>query len=179
MSVAGAKAYSAFARTLHWLTAVGVLSMIPAGIVMGQLKGGPLQNFLFDFHRSTGVVLFLVTVVRLGYRLARPPLPLPADVPGWQRTLSSAVHYSLYAILLVNPLLGWIATSAYPARITVFWLVELPPIVDKNRPFSEAVFEVHSMLGYLAATLVTLHVAAACYHHFIRRDKVLWRMITG
>ena len=179
MSATETKAYSGIARTLHWITAIFVLSMIPAGIVMGQLKSGPLQNFLFDYHRSAGVVLFIITVIRLAYRVGNPPLPLSDDIPGWQKTLAKSVHAALYVLLLGNPLLGWIGTSAYPAKIKVFWLVELPAIVGKNRPLSETLLEIHAYLGLAAAALVCLHLAGVFYHQFIRKDGVLMRMVTG
>lgn len=179
MSATEAKAYSGTARALHWITAAFVLSMIPAGILMGLIKGGPLQNFLFDYHRSTGVVLFLITVVRLAYRLKNPPLPLADTVAGWQKGLAHAVHFSLYALLLLNPIIGWVGTSAYPAKITVFWLVELPAIIGKNRPLSETLLEIHAYMGLAAAALVCLHLAGVFYHQFIRKDGVLMRMVSG
>lgn len=179
MSATEAKAYSGIARTLHWITAIFVLSMIPAGIIMGQIKGGPLQNFLFDYHRSVGVVLFFITLVRLAYRLSNPPLPLADDIAGWQKGLAHGVHFALYTVLLVNPLIGWVGTSAYGAKIKVFWLVELPAIIGKDRPFSETVLELHAYLGLAAAALVCLHLAGVFYHQFIRKDGVLMRMVTG
>lgn len=179
MSATEAKAYSGTARALHWITAAFVLSMIPAGIAMGQIKGGPLQNFLFDYHRSTGVVLFLITAVRLAYRLKNPPMPLDDTIAVWQKGLAHGVHFLLYALLLVNPIVGWVGTSAYPAKITVFWLVELPAIVGKNRPLSETLLEIHAYLGLAAAALVCLHLAGVFYHQIIRKDGVLMRMVTG
>lgn len=179
MSASEPKAYTGIARTLHWLTAIGVLSMIPAGIVMGLIKGGALQNFLFDYHRSMGVVLFIITVIRLFYRLANPPKPLGDDIAPMQKKVAAAVHYALYFLLLVNPLVGWIGTSYYPAKIKVFWLVELPALVGKNRPMSELLLEIHAYMGLAAAALVCLHLAGVFYHQFIRKDGVLMRMVTG
>ena len=179
MSADPTKAYSGIARALHWITALGVLSTIPAGIVMGQIKGGELQNFLFNYHRSVGVALFLITLIRLAYRLRNPPLPLPGDIAPWQRGLAKSVQFALYVVLLLNPLVGWIGTSYYGAKITVFWLFVLPAAVDKNRPLSEKVLEYHGFLGYIAAALVCLHLAGVVYHQFIRKDGVLMRMVTG
>jgi len=179
MSKDGTMAYSGIARFLHWITAIAVLSMIPAGIVMGLIKGGALQNFLFDVHRSLGVVLFVITLIRLAYRMTHKPLPLPDDIPAWQRGLAACVHYALYAVLLINPLVGWVGTSAYPAKIKVFWLFELPAAMGKNRPLSETLLEIHAYLGLAAAGLVCLHLAGVFHHQFIRKDDVLKRMLTG
>jgi len=169
--------YSLFARSIHWLTAVLVLTMVPAGLVMIRIDGGELQNRLFDFHRSVGIVLMILTVLRLAYRFTHKPAPLPDTMPGWQKLAASATHVGLYGFLLINPFLGWVATSAYGARISVFGLFTMPAIVDKDRALSEQLFQVHLVLGLVFTLAVLMHIAAALYHGFIRRDGVLNRML--
>ncbi|MEM1045785.1 MAG: cytochrome b [Pseudomonadota bacterium] len=179
-ATADGPAYSATARLLHWITAIGVLTMIPAGIVMVQLEwGSTLKNNLYDYHRSVGAVLMVLIIVRIAYRLLYPPRPLPSDIPSWQHGIAKFVHVSLYALLLVNPFIGWVGTSAYPAKITVFWLFELPAIVEKNRPLSDFLLPIHGYLGLATAALVVLHLAGVFHHQFIRRDRILMRMVTG
>jgi cytochrome b561 len=168
--------YSGTARFLHWFTAALVLIAIPAGITMVNIGPGALQNFLFDFHRSIGVLLIPVILLRLAYRLRHPPPPLPADIPAIQQFAASSVHVALYALLIVQPIVGWIGTSAFRAPINVFWLFVLPPIWPENRAFSDQVFEVHETIAYLIVLLLCAHVGAALFHHFVRRDRVLLRM---
>jgi cytochrome b561 len=172
-------AYSLTARTLHWITAVLVLTAIPIGIVMANMSAGPLQDSLFDLHRSIGTVIIPVIIVRLAYRLTHPPLPLPDDIPPIQQFAAYATHWGLYALLIVQPFIGWVATSAYGAPIMVFGLFELPPIWPKDQPFSEPLFVAHQLTGVAIACLAAGHVGAALYHHFVRNDRVLMRMITG
>jgi cytochrome b561 len=172
-------AYTPAARVLHWITALLVLGLIPVGILMGNLESGPLQDRLYNLHRSTGTLLLPLAIIRLLYRWTHPPLPLPTDVPAWQRRVAVSVHWSLYALLIVQPLVGWAATSAYRAPIIVYGLFELPPILPVNQPLSERLFAVHRALGILMALLVCIHLGAALYHHFVRRDRVLMRMISG
>lgn len=169
--------YSLVARSIHWLTALMVLTMVPAGLVMIRIEGGALQNQLFDFHRSVGIVLMILTVFRLAYRLTHRPAPLPDSMPGWQKLAASATHIFLYGFLLVNPFLGWVATSAYGARISVFGLFTMPEIVAKDRVLSEQLFQVHLVLGLLFTAAVLMHIGAALYHGIIRRDGVLSRMV--
>lgn len=169
--------YSLIARAIHWLTALLVLTMVPAGLIMIRIDGGQLQNQLFDYHRSVGVVLMILTVVRLAYRLTHKPAPLPSDIPMWQRTAAKMTHVFIYAFLLVNPFIGWVATSAYPAKITVFGLFTMPAIVGKDRALSEQLFTVHEILGLLFTAAVLMHIGAALYHGIIRRDGVLSRML--
>jgi cytochrome b561 len=171
--------YSLPARALHWITAAIVISMIPIGIVMANKLAGPLQDFLFDLHRSLGATLIPIVAIRIVYRYAHRAPPLPADIPSVQQFAAFANHYALYFLLLVQPFIGWIATSAYPAPIPIFGLFQLPPIWRPDRPFSESMFFVHRMIGLTIAFLVVIHIAAALYHHFVRRDDILLRMIRG
>jgi cytochrome b561 len=172
-------AYSLTARVLHWITAVLVLTVIPLGIVIANEWGRSLQDQLYDLHRSIGATILLVIVVRLGYRVMHPPLPLPDDIPPIQRSVAHATHWALYALLIVQPLVGWIATSASPSPIVVFGLFELPPIWREDRAFSDRLFVVHAWIAVAIASLAAAHISAALYHHFARRDAVLMRMITG
>lgn len=174
-----APAYTLTARVLHWIVAVLVLSMIPFGLIMVRLDSGPTQDLLFNLHRSIGAILLPIVLVRLVWRLQNPPAPLPAEIPALQRVAAHATHWALYVLLIVQPLIGWIATSAYRAPIGVFWLFELPPIWPEDRAFSEQLFAVHRLLGFAIAALVCAHIGAALFHHFILRDRVLMRMITG
>ena len=80
-------------------------------------------------------------------------------------------------MLIVQAFVGWIATSAYRAPIKVFWLFELPPIWPVDQPFSEKMFGVHRLLGIALALLICVHIGAALFHHFVRKDDVLMRMV--
>ncbi|MFL6823342.1 MAG: cytochrome b [Xanthobacteraceae bacterium] len=172
-------AYTFTARVLHWITAFLVLAMIPLGVVIANEWGGSAQDSLYDLHRSIGVTIIPLVILRIIYRWTHPPLPLPADIPAMQRLAAHATHWGLYALLIAQPFTGWIATSAYRAPIIVFGLFELPPIWPKNRAFSEQLFYIHALLGIAIACLVAAHIGAALHHHFVRRDRILLRMITG
>jgi cytochrome b561 len=176
---AAAPAYTVTARVLHWITAFLILLMIPLGVVIANEWGGSLQDSVYDLHRSIGAVLIPIVVVRLIYRWKHPPLPLPSDIAPIQQCAAHATHWGLYALLLVQPFVGWIATSAYPASVTVFGWLELPPIWFENRELSEQLFSIHRWIGIAIACLVAAHVGAALHHHCARNDRVLMRMLTG
>ncbi|HEY2230977.1 MAG TPA: cytochrome b [Xanthobacteraceae bacterium] len=171
-------AYSLTARALHWITAALVLTTIPIGIVMANERAGPLQDFLYNLHRSIGTAIIPLVIVRLGYRLTHPPLPLPDDIPPIQQLAAHATHWGLYTLLVMQPFVGWVATSAYGAPIMVFGLFQLPPIWPQDQPFSDRLFLVHQLIGLAIACLAIVHIGAALYHHFVRKDQVLKRMIT-
>jgi len=168
--------YTATARALHWITAALVIVMIPIGIVMANFSLGPAGDVLYDIHRSIGAILIPLVLVRLAYRLTVPPPPLPDDIPAIQRLAANLTHWALYGLLIVQGFVGWIATSAYRAPIKVFWLFELPPIWPVDQPYSERMFVVHRWLGIALALLICMHIGAALFHHFVRKDGVLLRM---
>lgn len=166
--------YTLTARVLHWTTAALVLFQIPAGLLIVRFDLGVIYNL----HKSVGVVILALLLIRLPWRLTHPAPPLPDDIAPLQRLAAHAMHGALYALLVVQPLLGWIATSAYPAPVPFFGL-ELPPIWREDRALSDVLFAVHRWLGIAMGALLLGHIGAALYHHFVRRDAVLSRMLRG
>ena len=169
--------YTPVARILHWVIAVLVVVMIVVGVTISNTDDGPGKTVVYNLHKSTGIVLLPLVLFRLFYRLSHPPPPLPADLPQIQQMAAHANHWALYALLIVQPIVGWIATSAYPAPIPIYGLFEMPRIWPEDRAFSERMFTVHAFIGGILAVLIIVHVAAALYHHFVRRDAVLLRML--
>ena len=173
------EAYTPVARILHWLTAVVVVIMIIVGVIIANTGDWPGKMTVYDLHKSTGILVLVLVLFRLFYRLTHPPAPLPAHIPPIQQMVAHANHWTLYALLIVQPIVGWIATSAYPAPIPVYWLFELPRIWPEDRAFSERMFTVHAVVATLLAIAAAGHIGAALYHHFIRKDEVLMRMVRG
>jgi cytochrome b561 len=169
--------YSGVAKLLHWVIAVCVLFIIPAGILMGKLPDGNAKNLIYTLHRSFGVVILALMLIRLAYRLVNgAPAPEPT-LTAMQRMVSHVVHLALYALLIAQSLIGWVATSAYGAAISVFGLFTLPALVGKDEALAKPLFEVHELIGFAVAGLVLMHVGAALFHYFIKRDGVLQRML--
>lgn len=171
--------YTLTARILHWLIAIVVLTAIPAAITMDRLGDGPTADFLYDLHRSLGATLIPLVALRVFWRMGHRPPPLPSDIPALQRRVALLTHWLLYVLIVIQPVLGWVATSAYRAPLKIFWLFELPPIWPENRALSDELFTIHHYIGWTLGVLVCVHIGAALYHHFIRRDRVLMRMIAG
>jgi cytochrome b561 len=169
------------AKLFHWLTAAAVVTAIVLAFSMVGAEPGPAQNKLYDLHRSFGALILVLTGGRLLWRLYSPlyspPPPLVPGMPAWQEKAATGLHRLLYVILFTMPLLGWAGTSAFPARIMVFGLFELPPLVAPNRELSEILLGIHWRLGWLLCVLIAGHVGAALYHHFIRKDDTLRRML--
>jgi len=173
------QSYTPTARFLHWLTAALVLTMIPIGVAMANADFGTAQDTLYHLHRSIGALILPIALFRLYWRLTHPAPPLPDDVPAIQALAANMTHWGLYTLLVVQPIVGWIATSAYRAPVLFFWMFELPPIWPVDQPFSETMFTVHRFLGIAMALMICAHIGGALFHHFIRKDRILMRMVSG
>jgi cytochrome b561 len=169
--------YRAPAKMLHWLTALAVFSVVPLGLAMVSAIPGPQQNQLYDLHRSFGALILTLTALRLLWRLYSPPPPAISDLPAWQRQAAQAIHAALYVLLFAVPLIGWVGTSAFGARIRIFGLFDLPMLVDKNRDLADVSLSVHVYLAFTLCALFFVHIAAAMHHHFVRKNGVLRRML--
>jgi cytochrome b561 len=169
--------YPATSKLLHWLVAACVLTTAPVAIAMVSVGEGPTQNLLYNFHKSLGVLILILMILRLINRLARgAPIADPGIEP-WQKIVSSAVHGSLYGLLIVMPIVGYFANSAFGASTPFFGLFDLPPMIGKNEALATPLFAIHRWMGWLLIILVLMHVGAALFHYFIRRDNVLQRML--
>jgi cytochrome b561 len=177
------KGYTPVARMLHWITVAFVAVMVPLGWAM-TYRGNTLNvwdgltNGLYSTHKLLGFTLLWIIVARLVYRLRHGAPPDEPTLEPWQRLASHITHWSLYGLLVLVPLMGWIGISLYPAR-DVFGLFQLPALWTPNQAASETVFKVHEALGKIMLLLVVMHVGAALFHHFVRKDGVLRRMMPG
>lgn len=175
--------YSAVARAFHWITVAFVAVQVPIGLAM-VYRGYDLNiwdettNSLYSTHKLLGFTLLWVVLARLAYRFVHgAPKPEPTLEP-WQRTGSTIVHWSLYVLLIVMPILGWIGISLYPA-LDIFGLFSLPALTSPNQELANQVLAVHASLAWLLIALIIGHAGMALFHYFVRKDNVLRRMLTG
>jgi cytochrome b561 len=164
---------------LHWTIAVLVLLVqVPAGITMVSVEPGAVQNIGYNIHKTTGVVIFLLAVVRLGWRWSQPVPVLPADLPGWQAAAARTTHVLLYLLLFAMPLSGFFYTAMGGFPVPLFGLYDLARLVPENKPAAELFKTAHLTLQWLLYAVVALHVAGALQHHLVRKDGVLRRMLS-
>ena len=175
--------YSTTARRFHWLTVAAVFVMIPLGLGM-TYRGNTLDiwdgltNGLYSAHKLLGFLVLWLTAGRLAYRLLHGAPPDEPTLEWWQKAGSHLVHWALYGLLLVVPLLGWIGVSLFPA-LTIFDLFNLPALAGPDEAAAKRVLALHGWLAILLALTIAGHIGAALYHYFIRRDGVLRRMLPG
>jgi cytochrome b561 len=170
--------YPPTSKLLHWLVALCIVIQIPVALVMTRIADGPLKDNLFVLHKSIGLLILVLVVLRIANRfIVGAPAPEPGIEP-WQRTVSSAVHGLLYVLLFAMPVVAWIGMSYFGATTPFFGLFNLPPLpLPKDEPLSHQIFAVHRWAGYLLALLAAVHIAAALQHFFILKDGVLQRML--
>lgn len=166
-------------RLLHWSTAGLVFLQLMLGLLAVSWPLSPLKLDLFVWHKSFGMLVLALTLLRLGWRWANPVPRLPATMPAWQRRLAHLTHALLYGLLLALPLTGWLINSAANIPFRIFWLVPLPDLLAPDRQLAELFKTSHAVLIVLLLALLGLHIGAALYHHYRRHDGVLLRMGWG
>ena len=169
--------YAPAAKWLHWIVAIMVIGMIPMGIAMHEMAPGPLQDRLYMLHRSTGVVVLVLALLRLFVRLAKGAPPPYAGLTRFERIASTATHHLLYLLLLTMPVVGWLMASAYGASTSFYGLFDLPNLIGKDEALFGILRRMHKGGGIAMALLILLHVAGALMHTFVKKDVVLWRML--
>lgn len=182
-STSPARGYPASMRIMHWLIAAIVLFTIPLGLFMANAPQGTIEQSrmdrLYDLHKSLGVLIFALMALRLAVRWrVGAPAPVPT-LTRLERIASSAVHHLLYLLLLLMPIGGWAANSAFGAPTPFFGLFNLPPLLSRNEALADRLFAGHRLVGIVLAVLILAHVGAALMHFVVRRDRVLQRMIIG
>ena len=169
--------YPPMSKLLHWLVAAAVLTTLPVSIVMGRVSQGPTQDFLYNLHKSLGVLILVLMILRLINRIvAGAPAPEPSLEP-WHRIMSSAVHGLLFALLVAMPIVGWLANSAYGAPTPFFGLFTVPKLLADNEALAKQLFALHTWAGFLVILLAGMHIGGALFHYAVRRDNVLQRML--
>jgi len=164
-------------RFLHWLTLflVAAVFVLAFSIDLAPSKGQAVV--LTHLHRSFGASVWVVTLGRLVWRQFSRLPAWPADMPQAMRLAAHGSEYALYALLLIQPIVGILLTNAYGERINLFFLGQLPALIGRDRPLERQLMEVHRTVGFLLLGLIALHVAAALFRHFWRRDDALDAML--
>lgn len=164
-------------RLLHWLAGFAIALAWIVGTVMGDLPRGDPRAAGLSLHFALGTAVLTLTALRLVWRLANPRLEPAPGTPGWQVAAARLAHAALYALMFAVPLSGVLAAWFGGKAINLFWVATLASPFARDRALEKGAEEVHEVLANGLLVLVAVHVAAALWHHFVRRDGMLRRML--
>ena len=166
--------YDGVARFLHWLVVLLVIAQFMAGWAMPDVRKDSLPVGLIAIHLGVGTTLLAAMVARLIWRLTHRPPP-ENFLPGLN-VLSRLSHFALYALLVAVPLLGWANASSRGWRVRLAGVTNLPALTGNGSSFGHALGNVHGLLAWALLAVIILHVAAALFHQFVLKDRILRRM---
>ncbi|HEY6644586.1 cytochrome b [Povalibacter sp.] len=169
--------YGAVAQLLHWSIVVLIITQFVLASKAEPLSIGPAKIAVLAQHKSVGMTIFALAVLRLLWRLINPVPTLPAQTPRWQNLAAHFSHWALYALILVTPLLGWTMSSARNFPVSWFGLFTLPDLIQPDRAKYDLLHATHETCALTLGILAVLHAVAALKHHFFDRDNVLRRML--
>ncbi len=165
---------------LHWIVAgLILLVQVPAGLAMGALSPGALQNALYTLHKNVGLIVLLLAAARLLWRWRHPVPVLPGDMPAWQAALARTTHALLYVLLFALPASGYLYTALGGFPVPFLFFGDLGKLVAVDKPTAEVFQTVHVVGTFALYLTVALHVAGALQHHLVRKDGVLRRILSS
>ena len=162
---------------LHWLIVVLLVVQVTLASMADDLPLGMKKLALLARHKSVGITILGLAILRLLWRWMNPTPELPDTLKPYERVLATITHAGLYIVLFAMPITGWLMSSARGFPVSWFNLFQLPDLVPKNKAVFDAMLATHSALQWVLYTIVALHVLAALKHHFMLKDNVLRRML--
>jgi cytochrome b561 len=168
--------YGAVAQLFHW----AIVALVITQFVLANRAEGlsPVAKIgVLATHKSVGITILGLALLRLTWRLFNPVPPLPAGAPRWQDRAAHVSHFLLYALLFITPVLGWLMSSARNFSVSWFGLVTLPDFIPPSKAAYQTLHAAHEFLAKSLAVIAVVHAAAALKHHFFDRNDVLRRML--
>jgi cytochrome b561 len=169
--------YDRFMQFVHWMTFLFLTATFAATWLIRYADTREQVIGILQLHRSLGLTTLCITACRLMWRLVARIPPLPQDLPRWQRLAARTNEYALYALLLVQPGLGFLHSNAAGEAVVVYFLGVIPSLLAPDRALARQLFMDHDFVAKLLLGLIALHVVAALFHHFVRSDNVLRTML--
>jgi cytochrome b561 len=174
------RSWGSVARSFHWILGAAIIGMLAYGWWMNHFPARPDRFFHRSIHADIGYAILVLMVIRLIWRAVNPPPALSPDAPRWERILARVSHGLLYAITILVAMLGWAHSGAHtPDYSSWFGLFRVPQITSPDKAAAQAYEDRHILFAYVLLALIVIHVAAALWHHFVKRDRVAARMIDG
>jgi len=166
-------------RVFHWSMAALIAGQVILGKYAHELDPTPEKLDLMMWHKSIGITLLFLVSLRLLWTLLNPRPNAVSTTRSWERMAAGLSHISLYALMFAIPLSGWLMNSAKNVPFSVYRLVPWPALIAPDKALGEQLEEWHEGLASVMLAVLGVHILAALWHHFLRRDPVLLRMLRG
>ncbi len=170
------RAWGSLSKALHWIIVLLIINQWVIAQRAEELTGFAKFKAL-AWHKSFGMTILMLAVIRLAWRLANPVPDLSTETRPWERRLANGSHLLLYLLIFAMPLTGWLMSSAKAYGVSWFNLFAFPDLVGRSERVYETMHSLHEWLFAALVTVALLHVAGALKHHFIDRNNVLRRML--
>lgn len=167
--------YGTIAKTFHWLVFLFVLVNFSLAASF-EIVPENYQGITYNTHKLVGLTILLLMCLRFLWTMSNPKPLLPFDTPGWQRLAERVVHWLFYIVLIGMPVAGWIGSCA-AGRPPHFFSYSLNLPIAQNKWIASIAFDFHEALAWVLIILLTIHISAALYHFFIKKDRILQRML--
>ena len=172
--------WGSVSRWFHWILGIAIIGMLAFGWWMNHIPARPDRLFYRSIHADIGYVVLLLMVAYLVWRLINPKPALPSGTPRWQRISAQISHSALFLVTIMVAMLGWAHSGAHkPDYASWFGLFRVPQITSPDKATADAYEDRHIFFAYVLLALIVIHVAAALWHHFVKRDRVTARMVDG
>jgi len=167
--------YGFIFRVFHWLVAACFLVTLALIVSRNFVEDAGLDKQIVGYHRSLGLIMLLLAITRITWRLFSRDLPYTGTSPLIQ-FVASISHACIYLLLISTPFLGWMESSARNKPIFLF-SYKVPMLIERNFELAEQLQSWHINLAYLFCAIISIHILSAIWHHFIRKDGVLYAML--
>jgi len=174
--------YGKVSKILHWGMFLLIAGMLGVGLYMADLPKETPEELrykidLIQMHKAMGIIILFLIVLRFIWRVKNPVPKMPEGTGFGEKLMAHGGHLLLYAMVFILPLTGWMMSSAGGHKVSIFGLFTMPSLMEKNKSMSGLYHELHEVLAMGLIALIILHVIFALYHHMVKKDDILTRMM--
>lgn len=172
------KKFGAISKFFHWSVSILIISMLTLGFIMTRMDRSAFKFQLYSIHKSLGLSLLILIVLRLIWRLFNKPPAYPNSIPNWEQNLARLGHWIIYMIILAIPLSGWLMSTASGYLANFWgWGKWAMPWIETNKALAQTANYYHTRLAYVIIGLLILHILMALKHHCLAKNNILRRML--
>lgn len=166
--------YGSVSKFFHWFIAIAIIALLIVGYNLESLR----IPILYKIHGAVGFLVLLLVIARLLWRFGNITPTYDQSMPKWMIWAAHAMHYGLYALMIIMPIAGFIHANAEQHPVSFLFLFDMPLLfASENEKIAKLALFIHEIVAYLLILAISAHVLVALYHHYIKKDNILKRML--